>query len=440
MATKELLKEIKVTSYTDIVGPSNPMLGPIQDGGTIIVGSVPGCWGPMITPRMKSGHEVSLPVAVAGAEVGDAIALRVKKIEVQSKATASGVDNAGTPGCFVGDPFVARMCPSCGARWPETYIDGIGLEAIRCKTCGAPAVPFQFTRGYTMLFDHQARLGFTVARGFAEQIARQAAEYSALNLYPQAISHPVVVAAVADMPGILTRMRPMIGNFGTIPAFDMPSSHNAGDFGPFLVGAPHEYALTAEQLKAAKTDAHMDIDSAREGAIVVCPVKVPGGGIYVGDAHAQQGDGELALHTTDVTAEITLQAEVIKKLGIDGPIVLSPLEDLPFLARPYTKEEVEKGREMARASDSEFVEEVAPVQMVGTGPNINDATLNGLERLAWFLEESLEEVKNRATITGCVEIGRLPGVVTVSALVPWKMLEKRGIAHLVKEQYPLTFV
>jgi acetamidase/formamidase len=433
------VKEIRVTTYTDIVGPSNRMLGPLADGGTLVVGSVPGCWGPMITPRMKSGHEVSLPVAVAGAGVGDAIALRIKKIEVQSKATASGVDNAGTPGCFVGDPFVARVCPQCGTKWPETYIDGIGVEAIKCKVCGASAIPFRFTTGYTILFDHPARLGFTVGHGWAEKVAREAAEYSALNRYPGAVSHSILVTAVADMPGMLTRMRPMIGNFGTIPALDMPSSHNAGDFGSFLVGAPHEYALTAEQLKAAKTDAHMDIDSVREGTIVAFPVKVPGGGIYVGDVHAQQGDGELAGHTTDVVAEVTLQVEVIKGLGIDGPILLPPQEDLPFLARPYTREEVEKGRQLARMFDTRFVEEVAPIQVVGTGPNVNDATLNGLERTAWLLEESLDETRNRATITGCVEIGRLPGVVTISVLAPWEKLQKRGIAHLVKEQYTLTF-
>jgi len=41
------------------------------------------------------------------------------------------------------------------------------------------------------------------------------------------------------------------------------------------------------------------------------------------------------------------------------------------------------------------------------------------------------------TITGGIEIGRLPGVVHISTLVPMKRLEQMGIAHLVKEQYGL---
>ena len=41
----------------------------------------------------------------------------------------------------------------------------------------------------------------------------------------------------------------------------------------------------------------MDIDIVRAGAIVICPVKVKGGGIYMGDMHALQGDGEIAGHT-----------------------------------------------------------------------------------------------------------------------------------------------
>lgn len=32
--------------------------------------------------------------------------------------------------------------------------------------------------------------------------------------------------------------------------------------------------------------------------MLICPVKVKGGGVYVGDVHAMQGDGEIAVHTT----------------------------------------------------------------------------------------------------------------------------------------------
>src|SRR5262249_27593764 len=55
-----------------IIGPGSEMLGPVRDGGHIVANTAPGCWGPMITPAIKGGHEVTLPVAVEGAEVGDA--------------------------------------------------------------------------------------------------------------------------------------------------------------------------------------------------------------------------------------------------------------------------------------------------------------------------------------------------------------------------------
>ena len=87
-----------------ILDPDRPMLGPVRDGGHIVANTAPGCWGPMITPEIRGGHEVTRPVAVAGAEVGDAIAIRIKDISVTSAATASGVDRM-IQGRFLGDPY-----------------------------------------------------------------------------------------------------------------------------------------------------------------------------------------------------------------------------------------------------------------------------------------------------------------------------------------------
>ena len=56
-----------------IIGPGTEVIGTVRDGGHIVANTAPGCWGPMITPAIKGGHEVTLPVAVEGAEVGDAI-------------------------------------------------------------------------------------------------------------------------------------------------------------------------------------------------------------------------------------------------------------------------------------------------------------------------------------------------------------------------------
>ncbi len=426
-------KTIRVDTFTNgLVGPGNPMLGPLADGGTIVAETAPGCWGPMITPSFRGGHEVTSPVAVEGAEPGDAIAIRIQDIRVTSLATASGTMTF-VEGRYTGDPFVARHCPNCGTKSPPSRVEGIGPEAIRCSVCVAEVSPFRLSNGYTIIFDEARQVAITVKASVAEKLARDAARVMALP--EKSAQNPVVALCPADINGVVTRLRPFIGNIGTTPSIDMPDSHNAGDFGQFLIGAPHEYGITKEQLDEARTDGHMDIDSVRAGAILICPVKVPGGGVYIGDVHAMQGDGEIAGHTTDVSAQVTLQVQLLKGVNIGGPILLPLEEDLPYLARPISREEMAAAKSLAGKIGQDLLEESAPLQMVGTGANLNEATDNGVNRLAELLGMSAEEVQNRVTISGAVEIGRLPGVVTVTMRVPMSRLEKVGLANLVREQY-----
>jgi acetamidase/formamidase len=420
-----------VDTYTDgILSPSAPMLGPVRDGGHVLVNTAPGCWGPMITPAIRGGHEVTRPVAVAGAAVGDAIAIRIKAIDVTSVATASGNDQ-WMEGRFLGDPYIAGRCPGCGVMYPETRVEGIGPTAVRCAGCGADATPFTFTNGYTIAFDDNRQVGVTLDRAAAERVAADAARYAALPEGSQ--QNPILVFAPHDLVGLVARLRPFLGQLGTTPAIDMPDSHNAGDFGSFLIGAPHEYGIAADELRH-RTDGHMDIDAVRAGAIVICPVKAPGGGVYLGDMHAMQGDGEIAGHTADVSGTVTLQVHLLKGLGIDGPIILPLEEDLPFLARPLSADERARSAALARAWGVE-PEESAPISVVGSGPDLNSATDNGLERAAWLLEMEVPEVRNRATITGAIEIGRHPGVVQVTFRAPLDRLQARGLLPLVMDQY-----
>ncbi|MET1029558.1 acetamidase/formamidase family protein, partial [Domibacillus tundrae] len=162
---------IMVNTFTNgILDPSEDMLGPIQDGGHILANTAPGCWGPMITPCLRGGHEVTKPVYVEGAEPGDAIAVTIHSIQVTSLATSSGNDQA-VDGRFLGDPFVAVKCPGCGTMYPDTVIKGTGPEAIRCAECGEDVTPFIFTNGYTMAFSEQDQLGITLPKEQAEQVA-----------------------------------------------------------------------------------------------------------------------------------------------------------------------------------------------------------------------------------------------------------------------------
>ena len=436
MGDVELSSELYVDVFTNgIIGPDARMLGPVADGGKITFLTAPGCWGPMITPTLRGGHEVCTPVMVENADIGDAVAIYIEEIKVKSKAASSGVDEP-VEGTFVGDPFVAKRCPKCREPWPGFKVEGVGQEAIKCKNCGESVTPFKMVHGYTMIFDENRKYGLTVDEKIAEEIARNAYEYSTLPKESKQV--PILIFGKADIVGLASRVRPFMGQLGTVPAVNIPDSHNAGDFGSFLIDAPHPYRITKEQYERDLTDGHLDVDSVRTGAILIAPVKVKGAGIYAGDAHAMQGDGEVAGHTTDITAEVRVKVEVIKGLSLEGPILLPLEEDLPPLAKPWRKDEWDQLANLAKKYGIE-PEPVAPVQIIGSGPTINDAAANGFQRAAKLFNMSVEEVRNRVTITGAVEIGRLPGIVQVSMQVPISVLEELGIADMVSKHYKLPY-
>jgi len=426
---------IFVNQFTDgVLDPKQEMLGPVKDGGTIVANTAPGCWGPMITPSIKGGHEVTTPVSVENAEVGDAIAVYIKSVNVTSDVTASGNDKPIDEN-YVGDPFVAAKCPHCDTLNPQTKLVGIGPKSVRCSECGEEISPFQFTNCYTIAFNEKRELGVTLN----EEGAKKAAEnvFKTMAIPDNSKQNPIVNFAPHDLVGSIARLKPFIGQLGTTPSKPFPDSHNAADFGAFLVDAPHDYSLTQDELENHRTDGHMDINKVREGSIVICPVKVDGGGIYVGDVHAMQGDGEIAGHTTDVSAVVELKVKVIKGLKLDGPILLPLEEDLPYLAKPITKEEQNSAKELAGKWGLKDLEDTAPISFVGSGADLNQAIGNGLSRAAKLLDMTMAEVKNRATITGSIEIGRAPGVVTVTFLAPKHKLEKLNLYQTIKDHYKL---
>ncbi len=427
---------VHVDQYTNgLVGPSLGMLGPLRCGGYIVTQTPPGCWSPMITPHFHGGHEVSAPVAIDDAEVGDAVVLYLEHVRAASDVSSSGVGSA-VDGRYVGDPFVAKRCENCGAESPDSYVEGIGPDAVRCGQCGAPVSPFRFRHAYTCVLDREHGVALTVPEQVAARLAANARGLHASPSNTQA--HSILTFAAGNMPGVVTRVMPFLGNIGTTPSRDMPDSHNAGDFGSFLVDAPHKYSMSREELLRHKTDGHLDCAQVREGAVLICPVKVPGAGVYLGDMHAMQGNGEVAGHATDVTSDVRVRVELIKGLALDGPILLPVPEDLPPLARPVTGPMREHARALAAQYGADVpLEDNAPITFIGSGTTLNEATQNGLERAAAVTGLSVDEVRNRATICGSIEIGRLPGVVKVGFLCPLAILDRIGLGGVVRAQYGL---
>jgi acetamidase/formamidase len=431
--SQQIADVLEVDEFTlGLVGPEQEWAGTVRDGGTVKTHTPAGCWGPMITPEFRGGHEVTRPIYVENAEPGDALVVRIKDVEVTSIATSTG-SMAEREGAFGDDPFVDHECPECGTPWPESVVEGTGEDAIRCAECGANASSFGFEYGYTVVFDDDRTVGITVGSEGAHGLAERAEE--AMALPENSRQHPILLYEPDEMPGTLGRLQPFIGNIGTTPTVELPDSHNAGDFGQFLIGAEHDWGLPDEEALEARTDGHLDSNDVRPGATLVCPVRVEGAGLYVGDLHANQGDGELSLHTTDVSGKTELEVEVIKGLDLPGPLLLPNEEDLPHIAKPYTDEERAAGEELAAAHGVDHLHDAAPVQFVGSGATINDATQNAFDRACELFGISEGEVRSRCTFTGGVEIARLPGVVQLSMLAPMALLEEVGLAETVRTQY-----
>ena len=157
--TSSAAETVFVNRFCDgIIGPGSEMLGPVRDGGHIVANTAPGCWGPMITPAIKGGHEVTLPVAVEGAEVGDAIVIRIRDITVTSLATASGNDRSWRA-ASTATPTAPRSAPGAGRPTRRRSSRASARTASAAPTAAPPAAPFAFTNGYTIAFDEARGAG-----------------------------------------------------------------------------------------------------------------------------------------------------------------------------------------------------------------------------------------------------------------------------------------
>ena len=98
---KDKSNYVRVDKLTSIIGGQITKEYYIKDGGVISASTAPGCWGPMITPELYSGHEVTAPVYLEGAMPGDTVAIYIKKIEILSEAATSGTGKLILKGLMV---------------------------------------------------------------------------------------------------------------------------------------------------------------------------------------------------------------------------------------------------------------------------------------------------------------------------------------------------
>lgn len=97
--------------------------------------------------------------------------------------------------------------------------------------------------------------------------------------------------------------QPMLGCIGTAPAHGVPGTGPAGPHG-----------------------GNMDIIETRPGSTVLLPVFVPGALLYVGDAHAAMGHGELTASGLEMPATSTLLVQLHKNKRLPGVRIETPDE------------------------------------------------------------------------------------------------------------------
>lgn len=98
-------------------------------------------------------------------------------------------------------------------------------------------------------------------------------------------------------------VRPMLGGLAVAPGNGMPaiSTGDTGNFG-----------------------GNMDFNEVVEGNIVYLAVNQPGALLYLGDAHALQGDGETSQYALETSMAVEFSVEVIKNKQISMPRIESP--------------------------------------------------------------------------------------------------------------------
>ncbi|NLV73905.1 MAG: hypothetical protein GXY52_04365 [Chloroflexi bacterium] len=95
---------------------------------------------------------------------------------------------------------------------------------------------------------------------------------------------------------------------------------------PFIgsIGVAPAYGHVEMTLTAGEYGGNMDCPDVAAGTVLELPVWTRGAYLQFGDIHALQGDGELNGTAVEVTAEVTLNIELVKGRGAAWPRLISP--------------------------------------------------------------------------------------------------------------------
>lgn len=146
-----------------------------------------------------------------------------------------------------------------------------------------------------------------VARALNPRLATQAGELGRNVRWrlDRAQGFATPEGAAGKLAGYRVPLRPMLGGLGLATGFGSPPL-STGDTG--------------------RAGGNMDFPEIVEGNTVYLPVQQPGALLYLGDAHALQGDGETSQYALETSMDVVVRIDLIKGKAIGMPRIESPTE------------------------------------------------------------------------------------------------------------------
>lgn len=153
--------------------------------------------------------------------------------------------------------------------------------------------------------DYADSLDSVVGRALGSSLVAQAGDLGKPVRWHLDLAKGVARPAQAEgaLADYAVPLKPMLGGLALAPGFGSPAM-STGDTG--------------------RSGGNMDFNEVVEGNIVYLPVQQPGGLLYLGDAHALQGDGETSQYALETSMDVVFSVSLIKGKVIQMPRVESP--------------------------------------------------------------------------------------------------------------------
>lgn len=124
---------------------------------------------------------------------------------------------------------------------------------------------------------------------------KQLVEWLGSDVSPGTHICPIRDGQILWSDNVVIPYQPMLGCIGTSPDWGVPST---------IPGGPH--------------GGNLDLVEVGPGSTVFLPVFVPGGYLYLGDAHAAMGHGELSATGLEMAAQTTITVDLVRGARLAG--------------------------------------------------------------------------------------------------------------------------